>query len=107
MNEEKKVLNLLGLAQRSGKLASGEFQTEKAVKEQRAALVILAADASENTKKKFQNMCTFYRVNILELSGKDALGHGIGRSERSSLAVMDDGFAKAILKALEAYSTRR
>ena len=43
----------------------------------------------------------------LELSGKDALGHGIGRSERSSLAVMDDGFAKAILKALEAYSTRR
>ena len=54
MNEEKKVLNLLGLAQRSGKLASGEFQTEKAVKEQRAALVILAADASENTKKKIQ-----------------------------------------------------
>ena len=102
MNEEKKVLNLLGLAQRSGKLASGEFQTEKAVKEQRAALVILAADASENTKKKFQNMCTFYRVNVLVLTEKDELGHSIGRSERSSLAIMDEGFAKAVLKELEA-----
>lgn len=102
MNGTDKALNLLGLAQRSGKLASGEFQTEKAVKDGRCALVIIAADASENTKKKFQNMCAFHHVRVLVLFGKDELGRRIGRSERSSLAIMDDGFAKAFLKEFEA-----
>ena len=102
MNDTKKVLSLLGLAQRSGKIASGEFMVEKAVKEGRAALVIIACDASANTKKKFQNMCAFYHVRVLVLFGKDELGRRIGRSERSSLAIMDDGFAKAFLKEFEA-----
>ena len=29
-----------------------------------AELVIVAEDASDNTKKKFQNMCDFYEVPI-------------------------------------------
>lgn len=46
-----KILSLVGLATRAGKTASGEFCTEKEVKTGRAALVIVAGDASENTKK--------------------------------------------------------
>ncbi len=108
MVEEKKVLNLLSLSQRAGRIASGEFMTQKAVKSRQAFLVILAADASENTKKKFQNMCTYYRTPVIELSDMDRLGHCIGRSVRSSLAVLDEGFAKAILKlAGEDLNTRR
>ena len=102
MKDTKKVLNLLSLAQRAGRIASGEFAAGKAVKSGTAYLVILAADASDNTKKKFQNMCTFYHVPVLELSDRDVLGHSIGRDLRSSLAVMDEGFAKAVLKAFEA-----
>ena len=52
-----KILSLVGLATRAGKTASGEFCTEKEVKTGRAALVIVAGDASENTKKKFRDMC--------------------------------------------------
>ena len=42
---------MLGIAAKSGSVVSGEFSTEKAVKEGRAYLVIVAGDASENTKK--------------------------------------------------------
>lgn len=101
MADEKKILSLLGLSQRSGKLASGEFMVEKTVKEGRVCLVILAGDASENTKKKFYNMGAFYRVPVVELSDKEKLGRSIGRSERSSLALLDDGFAKSVRKLLE------
>ncbi len=107
MNEPKKALNLLSLAQRAGSLSSGEFMVEKSVKEGKAHLVIIAQDASKNTKKKFHNMCTFYHVPAVELSSKEELGHSIGRSERSSLALLDDGFAKAVTKVLETYNTRR
>ena len=57
-----KALSLLGIAAKSGSVVSGEFSTEKAVKDGRAYLVIVAADASENTKKMFRNMTDFYEV---------------------------------------------
>ena len=57
-----KALSMIGLAARAGKVASGEFSTEKAVKSSKAHLVIVALDASDNTKKMFRNMCDFYKV---------------------------------------------
>lgn len=99
--QDDKVLNLIGLAQRAGKLASGGFMTEKSVKTGKAALVILAEDASDNTKKKFQNMCEFYNVPLRIHAAKDYLGHAMGKELRASLAVTDDGLAQAIMKKMD------
>ena len=96
-----KILSLVGLATRAGKTASGEFCTEKEVKTGRAALVIVAGDASENTKKKFRNMCEFYEVPVYFLADKEELGKFCGKEFRASLAVQDENFAKAMLKELE------
>ena len=97
MNENK-IYGYLGLAARGRKLVSGEFMTEKAVKEGSARLVILAEDAPDNTKKMFGNMCEFYQVPLYTMSNKELLGHAIGKQIRASLAVTDDGLAKAIKK---------
>ena len=91
-----KGLSLLSLATRAGKTKSGNFQTEQAVKSGTAYLVIIAADASENTKKKFRNMCSFYDVPILFYADQDTLGHAMGKEFRASLAILDEGFAKGI-----------
>ena len=99
MNNDK-VLNLIGLAQKAGKVVSGEFMTEKAVKLGDAALVILAEDASDNTKKKFGNMCEFYEVPFRTYAAKDYLGHAMGKELRASLAITDEGLAQAIMKKM-------
>ena len=57
---QNRVYSMIGIAQKAGKLASGEFATEHAVKSGRAALVIVSDAASENTKKKFRNMCVSF-----------------------------------------------
>ena len=62
--KSSKALSLVSLATKAGKTASGEFCTEKEVKTGMAELVIVAEDASANTKKKFKNMCDFYEVPI-------------------------------------------
>ena len=99
-----KVLAYLGLATRAGKIQSGEFSTEKSVKAGKAAMVIVAEDASNNTKKKFTNMCTFYKVPIYIYGTKETLGASIGRELRASLALEDTGFCNAIKKQI--YSER-
>lgn len=95
-----KVLSYLGLATRAGKIQSGEFSTEKSVKSGKAALVIVAEDASDNTKKKFKNMCTFYEVPFYVYGTKEALGACIGKEFRASLALEDTGFCNAIVKQM-------
>ena len=61
-----KVYSMLGLAAKAGKIASGEFMTERSVKDGSACLVVVATDASDNTKKNFRDMCTYYHVPIEE-----------------------------------------
>lgn len=98
---EKKILSLFGLATRAGRLASGEFQTETAIKSGTASLVVIAQDASDNTKKLFQDKCSFYKIPIIVFGTKEELGHAIGKEYRASLAILDTGFAEAIMKNLK------
>ena len=96
--KQDKVLSMLGLSAKAGNVASGEFSTEKAVKEGKAHLVIVAGDASDNTKKHFRDMCSFYEVPIFFFSDKESLGRAMGKEYRACLAVQDENFAKAIMK---------
>lgn len=98
--KNNKVLSLVGLATKAGKTVSGEFSTEKSVKSGKSFVVIVADDASENTKKKFRNMCEFYDVPVYFLSDKITMGKAMGKEFRASLSVQDENFAKAILKEL-------
>ena len=95
------MLAMIGLAQKAEKIVSGEFATEKAVKTGTAELVIVADDSSDNTKKMFSNMCTYYEIPVYFYSNKEALGHAIGRQFRASLAVLDEGFKNTIEKHLK------
>lgn len=97
-----KVLSMIGLATKAGKIVSGEFSVEKAVKSNKAYLVIVSQDASDNTKKMFGNMCTYYNVPMYSYGTKESLGNSMGKQTRASLAVTDMGFKKAIVKQLEA-----
>lgn len=98
---QSRLLSLIGLATKAGKTASGEFCTEKEIKSGRARAVIVAADASDNTKKKFKNMCDFYRVPVYFCADKDTLGHAMGKEFRASLAILDEGFAKGMKKHMD------
>ncbi len=95
------ALCMLGLAAKAGKVASGEFMTESVVKSGGAALVIVAEDASENTKKKFKNMCEYYKVPVRIHGIKDELGRFTGKEFRASLAITDKGLAQAVMKKMD------
>lgn len=101
MKTNNKILSLLGLATRSRNVVSGEFMTEKSVKSGTARLVIVAEDASDNTKKEFRDMCTFYKVPCYFYGTKEELGKSMGKEIRASLSITDDGFAGSIIKLLQ------
>lgn len=99
--KQNKALSMLSIATKAGKTVTGEFSTEKAVKEGRAYLVVAASDASDNTKKKFSDMCNYYHVTMKVFSDKVSLGNACGKEFRASLAVTDEGLAKAVIKQID------
>lgn len=99
--KQNRVFSMIGLAARARKAAGGEFSVEKAIKSGNAYLVIISSDASDNTKKKFSNMCKFYQVPLYFFGEKQELGHAMGKGQRSSMAVLDEGFAKAVAEKLK------
>ena len=94
------VLSMLGLCKRAGRLKSGAFSVEEAVKGNKAFLVIVVTDASDRTKKTHRDMCTYYRVPLYEYGTRDTLSAAIGQTDRVSAAVTDENFAKELIKRL-------
>ncbi|MCE5285110.1 MAG: ribosomal L7Ae/L30e/S12e/Gadd45 family protein [Pelosinus sp.] len=95
-----KIISLLGLAQKAGKLSSGEVAVEKAVKTGKAKLLLIAADSSEATKKGYKDMAAYYQVPLYETLSKQELGECIGKVQRAAVAVVDAGFSKALIRLL-------
>lgn len=91
---------MISIAKKAGKTAAGEFQTEHAVKSGKASLVIVSEEASENTKKKFRNMCTFYEVPVFFYGSREDLGAAVGCEYRAEIAVLDEGLSRAVEKQL-------
>jgi ribosomal protein L7Ae-like RNA K-turn-binding protein len=91
---KSKWYSLLGLANRAGKCVSGEELVLKEIRSQRAKLILLADDASANTSKKLIDKCTYYQVPYFTVPNRIELGNAIGKEQRVTVAVIDNGFAK-------------
>ena len=96
-----KFYRLLGLAARARKLAVGEGRAADSIKNKRANLVVISHDASENTKKKFKNSCTFYKADMIEYGDRFTLGRCIGKSFAVVMTVEDINMAKGLSDALK------
>ena len=93
---EKSICSLIGLCMRQGAVDSGSFLAEKSIKSGTAKFVVIAEDASDNTKKDFTDMCTYYHVPCCVFGTKDTLGHAIGKEFRVVMALTNQGLADKI-----------
>lgn len=97
--EDKRISGLIGLAEKAGKIKSGEFAAEVSIKSKKARLCLVAEDASDRTRKHFTDMCSFRNIPLINIYiNKDSLGHAIGRDERSVLTIEDRGFSRQIIE---------
>lgn len=93
----KKLLSMLGIGKKAGLIVSGEMGCILSLKEGRSKLLIMASDASYNTKSKFQGLCSKKNVKYFEMGLKEDLGMAIGKSLTSVISINDEAFSKALV----------
>lgn len=95
-----KILQLLGLAMRAGKVISGEELVIQEIRSGRAQLVFLSTDAARNVEKKVTDKCSYYNVPLYRYGTRRELGAAIGKEERVVIAILDKGFTRSFQKLL-------
>lgn len=91
-----KVYSMISLANKAGKLVTGEDSVRNSIRGGRMKLIIVSEDASGNTKKRIGNSSAFYNVPCIIWGMKDEFGNCIGKSARSVLGITDENFSNGI-----------
>ncbi len=94
-------MQLLGLANRARKIISGEDLVIKEIRKGRVKLVLMAADASQNTAKRITDKCKSYETPYKIVENRFLLGQSIGKEARVVVAVLDGGFANKLKQVLD------
>jgi uncharacterized protein len=100
----ERVLNLLGMARKSGQVISGSGLVLDTLRgPEPPALLLLADDISEGIAVKLVDKAVQRGVPCYRLVDKDMLGHLLGKGERSAVALKKGRLAQALEKELAHY----
>lgn len=87
----------LGLAQKAGKIVSGDFAVKAALKKAGTVqLLVVAQDTAPNSKKELCYLAAQAGVPVLELLTRWELGSAIGKGQRAAAAITDSNFASML-----------
>jgi ribosomal protein L7Ae-like RNA K-turn-binding protein len=89
----RRALGLLGLAARAGAVVSGTEEVRRAVRKGRLVLVLIAQDASDNSRGKLIPLLRTQGVDFIERFDRATLGGAAGKAQLSALGVLRSSFA--------------
>lgn len=97
---ENKIINLLHMARKAGKLKSGYDACERSCFSNNAKLLIFASDLAERTKKHLLNLASANNVKIVEFGSKPLFGREFKIRDIGIICIEDANFAKGILRLI-------
>ncbi|MBQ9544307.1 MAG: ribosomal L7Ae/L30e/S12e/Gadd45 family protein [Clostridia bacterium] len=92
----------LGIAKKAGAVRSGTETVRGEVRSGRASMVLIACDASENTKKRLIGCCEYYKIPCVKIAlSTSALGDAVGKSGLvSAVSIAHHGVSRLVSDAL-------
>ena len=94
--QSEKYLSMLGLARRAGKLSMGHDMAMKAVKENKAKLVIFSSDISPRLIEEFNRACSYNSVKTIKIKETINDIHSHLGYKAGVMTVNDENFSSRI-----------
>ncbi|WP_304230945.1 L7Ae/L30e/S12e/Gadd45 family ribosomal protein [Lactobacillus kitasatonis] len=99
MQNRQKAINLLGLAERAGKLTTGTETVINETNKGKIKLILLASDVQANTAEKVDRVARKNNIPMINSFSASEMSKAIGK-KRKVLGLTDAGFAKALVKRI-------
>ena len=94
----KKILGLIGLSAKAGKVSFGSDSVENDLKRNLVKLVIVAEDSSDRTRNKFRKIRDKYNVPVIETGEIESLSKAIGKKNKAIIGIKDINLSNEIKK---------
>ena len=96
-----KILGLLGLTRKAGKIVFGTEMVIDAIKKDRVKLLLVATDAAERTKKNFEMIAIEKKIPIRVIESIEEISKAIGQQNKAILGITDINFSKEMIKCID------
>ncbi len=97
----EKVLSMIGLAKKAGRVEIGEEPVGAAARAKKARVILLASDAAPSSARRASSFAEAGSTVLLTVpADKESLGRCLGRTSVAMAAITDIGFAEAVVKKL-------
>lgn len=96
----EKVLNLLHLCRKAGKLETGFDACQRSCSQGRSNLLLMAEDLSSRQKSNLRNIADANNVKLVEFGSKEILGNSLKLRDVGIISVEDKNFARGIVLKL-------
>ena len=100
MNQKNRVLGLIGIATKAGKVIFGTEAVLEAIEKRKAKLVIIAEDASEKSKDNMIYSSSKKDIPIAVYGLIEDISHSIGRKNKSVICINDKNLGEEIYKII-------
>lgn len=100
MTSKIRVLGLIGLSAKAGKIEFGADAVEEVITRKKAKIVIVAEDASDRTKKNFEFLCNKNHISYAVFGEIDEISKAIGKSNKAVIAIKDKNLSNEIYKII-------
>ena len=99
-NQKNRVLGLIGLSAKAGKVEYGADAVEECIKKGKAKLVIVSEDAADRTKENFEFLSKQQKIKFAIFANKEELSKTIGKNNKAVLAIKDKNLSNEIYKII-------
>lgn len=99
--KNKRVLGMLGISAKAGKVVCGTDATIEDIEKHKVKLVIVAENASDRTKKNMKFVCDKNKVPIFEFGDIDEISKTIGKSNKAIIGIKSKSLSEEIAKLIK------
>lgn len=101
MTNKERVLGLIGLCRRAGKITFGTQSCEEAIERKKVKLVLVAEDAVDRTKQNFKYQCERKQIPIRSFGTIEEISKAIGQNNKAIIGIKEKNLANQIMKLID------
>ncbi len=100
MNRDNRILGLIGIATKAGKVIAGSEAVEEAIINKKAKLVIVTKDASARTKDHIKRYCEQNKIMFSIFGVNEEMSKAIGKANKAVICIKDKNLGEEIYKII-------
>lgn len=98
---KNRVLGLIGLCTKAGKITFGTQACLEAIERRKVKLIIVAEDAADRTKQNFTYQCKNRNIPIKIFGNIEEISKAIGQNNKAVIGIKEKNLSNQIMKIID------